>query len=37
MPYQFSKMQCAGNDYIYIDCMDQMLPEPEKAALRFSG
>ena len=36
MTYQFSKMQGAGNDYIYFDCMDQMLPEPEKAALRFS-
>ncbi len=36
MRISFTKMQGAGNDYIYFDCMEKMLPEPEKVAVRLS-
>ncbi|MCI8501771.1 MAG: diaminopimelate epimerase [Oscillospiraceae bacterium] len=32
MELQFSKMHGAGNDYIYIDCFAQEVPNPEEAA-----
>lgn len=36
MRISFTKMQGAGNDYIYFDCMEKMLSEPEKVAVRLS-
>jgi diaminopimelate epimerase len=30
MKLQFTKMQGCGNDYIYVNCMERMLPCPEK-------
>ena len=32
----FTKMQANGNDYIYIDLFDQLLPDPARAAVRLS-
>lgn len=32
MTYQFTKMQAAGNDYLYFDCRSSGLPAREKAA-----
>lgn len=32
----FTKMQANGNDYIYIDLHDQLLPDPARAAIRLS-
>ncbi len=36
MVYQFTKMQGAGNDYIYFNCLERELPHPEKVAVRLS-
>ncbi len=33
---RFVKMHGAGNDYIYIDCFQEEVPEPEKLAARIS-
>lgn len=33
---KFTKMQGAGNDYIYFDCFMQSVAEPEKLAVRLS-
>ena len=30
MKMKFTKMHGCGNDYVYVDCMDRMLPNPEK-------
>ena len=27
---KFTKMQGLGNDYVYVDCTRQELPDPEK-------
>lgn len=32
MKMKFTKMHGCGNDYVYVDCMDKMLPNPEKIA-----
>ena len=32
----FVKMQGCGNDYIYFDCFDQCIPDPEKLAIKLS-
>ena len=32
----FTKMQGCGNDYIYIDCLKEMVSSPEKLAVRMS-
>lgn len=32
----FTKMQANGNDYIYIDLHRQLLPDPQRAAVRLS-
>ncbi|HIZ55215.1 MAG TPA: diaminopimelate epimerase, partial [Firmicutes bacterium] len=32
----FTKMQGAGNDYIYIDCTKELLENPEQAAVTWS-
>lgn len=32
----FTKMQGAGNDYIYVNCFEQTLPQPEKTAVQLS-
>lgn len=32
----FVKMQGAGNDYVYINCMEKMIPSPEAFAIRVS-
>ena len=31
---KFVKMQSAGNDYIYFDCLDSMIEKPEALAIR---
>jgi diaminopimelate epimerase len=33
---QFIKMHGIGNDYVYIDCFRETVPEPEKLAVRVS-
>ena len=33
---KFTKMQGAGNDYIYFDCFKETVSEPEKLAVRLS-
>ena len=33
----FTKMQGAGNDYIYVDATLYNIPEPEKAAIAWSA
>jgi diaminopimelate epimerase len=30
MKLKFTKMQGCGNDYLYVNCMEQMIPHPEK-------
>ena len=30
MKLKFTKMQGCGNDYLYVNCMDGMIPEPGK-------
>lgn len=32
----FVKMQGAGNDYVYVNCMEKMIPSPESLAIRVS-
>lgn len=32
----FVKMQGAGNDYVYVSCMEKMIPDPEALAVRVS-
>lgn len=36
MVYSFSKMHGIGNDYIYFDCFNQNITEPEKMAVKLS-
>lgn len=36
MVYKFSKMHGIGNDYIYFDCFNQTVTEPEKMAVKLS-
>lgn len=36
MKYRFTKMQGCGNDYIYFDCMDKMLENPQKLSVQLS-
>ena len=33
----FTKMQGAGNDYIYVDTQQYDIPDPEKAAISWSA
>ena len=33
----FTKMQGAGNDYIYVDTQQYDIPDPEKAAIAWSA
>ena len=33
----FTKMQGAGNDYIYVDTQMYNIPDPEKAAIAWSA
>ena len=33
---KFTKMHGIGNDYIYFDCTEHELPEPEKLAVKLS-
>ena len=30
---KFTKMQGAGNDYIYVDCFQETVQNPEKTAI----
>ena len=32
MKLKFTKMHGCGNDYVYVNCMEQMLPNPEKVS-----
>jgi len=32
MKLKFTKMHGCGNDYVYVDCMEHMLPNPEKVS-----
>ena len=36
MKLNFTKMQGAGNDYIYMNCFDQKVPCPNALAVRLS-
>ncbi len=36
MNLKFTKMQGCGNDYIYFDCFDQDIEQPEQLAVRLS-
>ncbi len=36
MELKFTKMQGCGNDYIYIDCFEQSVENPEKLAVKLS-
>ena len=36
MEVKFIKMQSLGNDYIYFDCMDKQIDNPEALAIRLS-
>lgn len=36
MVYNFSKMHGIGNDYIYFDCFNQKITDPEKMAVKLS-
>jgi diaminopimelate epimerase len=33
---KFAKMHGAGNDYVYVNCFDEEVPEPEKMAIEVS-
>lgn len=33
---KFTKMHGLGNDYVYIDCFEQKVEEPEMLAIRMS-
>ena len=33
---KFTKMHGCGNDYIYVNCMEQMLDNPAKTAVKVS-
>ena len=33
---KFTKMQGCGNDYIYVNCFDETVPDPSAAAIRLS-
>ena len=33
---QFTKMQGCGNDYIYVNCFAETVPDPSRAAIRLS-
>ena len=33
---QFTKMQGCGNDYIYVNCFTETVPDPSRAAIRLS-
>lgn len=33
---QFTKMQGCGNDYIYVNCLTETVPDPSRAAIRLS-
>lgn len=33
---RFTKMQGAGNDYIYVDCFKESVPDPEAVSIRIS-
>ena len=34
---EFVKMQGIGNDYVYVDCFDQQVPEPERTSVYISS
>lgn len=34
---RFTKMQTVGNDYIYFDCMDKIIPSPETISVTLSA
>ena len=34
---RFTKMHGAGNDYIYINTMEEQIPDPQKAAIAWSA
>lgn len=36
MTYSFTKMQGCGNDYIYFDCLNGELPDPQTLSIRLS-
>ncbi len=33
---KFTKMQGCGNDYIYVNCFEESVPDPSKAAIKLS-
>ena len=33
---KFTKMQGCGNDYIYVNCFAETVPDPSAAAIRLS-
>ena len=36
MSIRFTKMHGCGNDYIYVNCFNQMINDPEKLAIEMS-
>jgi diaminopimelate epimerase len=34
---KFTKMQGAGNDYVYVNCFEESVPNPEQVAIRVSN
>ena len=36
-PVKFTKMQGAGNDYVYVNCFEENVPNPERVSIQVSN